>query len=64
MKNVPNVFTVQMGLLACWKKCMYEGLFIAMQQDFRNTPGCTAGMELLFVPVYSGPIHTSAVALF
>lgn len=26
------------------KKYMYEGLFIAMQQHFKNMPGCTAGL--------------------
>lgn len=37
-------FTVQMGLLAFLEeKYMYEGLFIAMQQHFKNMPGCTAG---------------------
>lgn len=33
-----------MGLLAFLEeKYMYEGLFIAMQQHFKNMPGCTAG---------------------
>lgn len=26
------------------KKCMYEGLFIAVQQHFKNMPGSTTGL--------------------